>query len=105
MREYAVQHGSKYRALSELQVETWLDRDPSMDSVDEDDGFLNEYTYNLFAFPAEDNFAGVKYPLDWVARVQAKSSAISRWMVREVLSVFFTTVCISINLKIGHEFK
>jgi selenocysteine lyase/cysteine desulfurase len=23
-------------------------------------------TYNLFAFPAQDNFAGVKYPLEWV---------------------------------------
>lgn len=86
MREYAVEHGSKHRALSELQVETWLARDASMDTVDEDDdGFLNEFTYNLFAFPAEDNFAGVKYPLDWVPRVQAKSTAVSRWMVRPTL--------------------
>jgi len=25
-----------------------------------------ESTYNLFAYPAEDNFAGVKYPLEWI---------------------------------------
>lgn len=28
------------------------------------------YTYSLFAFPAEDNFAGVKYPLSWIKQVQ-----------------------------------
>eukprot|EP01105_Mastigella_eilhardi_P018774 TRINITY_DN4379_c0_g4_i1.p2 TRINITY_DN4379_c0_g4~~TRINITY_DN4379_c0_g4_i1.p2 ORF type:complete len:309 (-),score=90.69 TRINITY_DN4379_c0_g4_i1:62-988(-) len=29
-------------------------------------------TYNLFAFPAEDNFAGVKYPLEWVTLFQQR---------------------------------
>lgn len=28
------------------------------------------FTYSLFAFPAEDNFAGVKYPLSWIKKVQ-----------------------------------
>eukprot|EP01106_Pelomyxa_sp_JSP_P009346 TRINITY_DN253_c0_g2_i3.p1 TRINITY_DN253_c0_g2~~TRINITY_DN253_c0_g2_i3.p1 ORF type:complete len:334 (+),score=102.02 TRINITY_DN253_c0_g2_i3:227-1228(+) len=27
-------------------------------------------TYNLFAFPAEDNFAGVKYPLEWIKMIK-----------------------------------
>lgn len=26
--------------------------------------------YSLFAYPAEDNFAGVKYPLSWIEKVQ-----------------------------------
>lgn len=26
-------------------------------------------TYSLFAYPAEDNFAGVKYPLDWIEKI------------------------------------
>lgn len=30
----------------------------------------HNYTYSLFAYPAEDNFAGVKYPLSWVKQVQ-----------------------------------
>lgn len=32
-------------------------------------GLLTQFpdgTYNLFAFPAQDNFAGVKYPLEWI---------------------------------------
>eukprot|EP00884_Botryococcus_braunii_P001647 jgi/Botrbrau1/11483/Bobra.0360s0010.1 len=81
MREYAVLHGGKYRALSELQVEAWLQRDVGLDTLDEGDALSSDFTYNLFAFPAEDNFAGVKYPLDWIQKVQAKSSPNSRWMV------------------------
>ena len=30
----------------------------------------HNYTYSLFAFPAEDNFAGVKYPLSWIKQIQ-----------------------------------
>lgn len=30
----------------------------------------HNFTYSLFAFPAEDNFAGVKYPLSWIKKVQ-----------------------------------
>ena len=26
--------------------------------------------FSLFAYPAEDNFAGVKYPLSWIKKVQ-----------------------------------
>ena len=25
--------------------------------------------FSLFAYPAEDNFAGVKYPLEWIEKV------------------------------------
>jgi hypothetical protein len=34
---------------------------------------------SLFAFPAMDNFAGVKYPLEWIGRVQNKSTAHHKW--------------------------
>lgn len=81
MREYTVLHGGKYRALSEMQVETWLQREAGLDTLDEGDACSSDFTYNLFAFPAEDNFAGVKYPLEWIPRVQAKSTPSSRWMV------------------------
>eukprot|EP00887_Chlorella_sp_A99_P005890 scaffold1.g5890.t1 len=36
---------------------------------------------SLFAFPAYDNYAGQLFPLDWVARVHAKSTANRRWLV------------------------
>lgn len=32
-------------------------------------------TYSLFAFPGEDNFAGVKYPLSWAADIRRRSTA------------------------------
>ena len=32
--------------------------------------FNPNQTFSLFAFPAEDNFAGVKYPLSWIDAVQ-----------------------------------
>jgi molybdenum cofactor sulfurtransferase len=37
--------------------------------------------YNLFAFPPEDNYAGVKYPLRWVEGIKAKSTAAVEWKV------------------------
>ena len=41
----------------------------------------NGPVYNLFAFPAEDNFAGVKYPLTWVEQIKAKSTSAVQWKV------------------------
>ncbi|GAB4820182.1 hypothetical protein N2152v2_007228 [Parachlorella kessleri] len=38
-------------------------------------------TYSLFGYPAYDNYAGVKYPLAWVERVQAHSNATHVWKV------------------------
>ena len=44
----------------------------SYSSVDLNDsqGEQDNRPYSLFAYPAEDNFAGVKYPLSWIEKVQ-----------------------------------
>eukprot|EP00854_Cymbomonas_tetramitiformis_P005457 gene5457-6614_t len=39
---------------------------------DDDDNF--EDVYHLFAFPAEDNFAGVKYDMGWIKGIQQKTT-------------------------------
>jgi selenocysteine lyase/cysteine desulfurase len=39
------------------------------------DDYLNQANpagHNLFAYPAQSNFSGVKHPLEWIARAQAK---------------------------------
>ena len=43
-----------------------------------------ESTYNLFAYPALDNFAGVKYPLEWINMFHEKSrgeAGTGNWLV------------------------
>lgn len=41
-----------------------------------------EGTHHLFAFPAMDNFAGVKYPLSWIDKFHAASGeGAGRWLV------------------------
>ena len=72
IREYAFRFGSGFRALNEED----LPHDEACTFVCEGDlkkMFGHEdhnYTYSLFAFAAEDNFAGVKYPLSWIKQVQ-----------------------------------
>eukprot|EP00192_Tetraselmis_astigmatica_P006998 CAMPEP_0117665662 /NCGR_PEP_ID=MMETSP0804-20121206/9940_1 /TAXON_ID=1074897 /ORGANISM="Tetraselmis astigmatica, Strain CCMP880" /LENGTH=786 /DNA_ID=CAMNT_0005473111 /DNA_START=68 /DNA_END=2428 /DNA_ORIENTATION=- len=85
-REYALKSGASFQAVDEDWVDTWLYHG-GMDSSDleEDDqngqAHQSEPTYHLFAFPGEDNFAGVKYPLEWVKAVQSKSTDKKKWKV------------------------
>lgn len=72
IREYAYRFGSGFGVLNEED----LPNDDACTRVCEDDmkNMLGvhdrNYTYSLFAFPAEDNFAGVKYPLSWIKHIQ-----------------------------------
>lgn len=68
IREFARAKGAQINYIPimppDLRVET-----------DRLDGFLdqaNPDAHNLFAFPGQSNFSGVKYPLEWVERAHAK---------------------------------
>ncbi|KAI8474571.1 MAG: pyridoxal phosphate-dependent transferase [Monoraphidium minutum] len=95
VREYAMAKGGRFHAINETTIDAWV-RDSSgaditafLDNTavssgrrqvppsEDDDGVV----HNLFAFPAEDNFAGVKYPLSWINAVKAKSRPGRRWRV------------------------
>lgn len=39
-------------------------------------------SYSLFAYPAEDNFAGVKFPLEWASAIKKRNTEDHKWMVR-----------------------
>lgn len=40
-----------------------------------------EEPLSLFAYPAEENFAGQMFPLSWAAKVATRSGALRRWRV------------------------
>jgi len=96
IREYAHVHNSHFQSISEDKVNQWLDTeetvdesDPSLgasdaesdkedswswDTEDEMD-YTEEGPFSLFAYPAEENYAGQKMPLEWIERVKAKTKA------------------------------
>eukprot|EP01025_Chloroclados_australasicus_P039899 TRINITY_DN4155_c0_g1_i1.p1 TRINITY_DN4155_c0_g1~~TRINITY_DN4155_c0_g1_i1.p1 ORF type:complete len:789 (+),score=82.25 TRINITY_DN4155_c0_g1_i1:167-2533(+) len=78
IREYTLQHGGKFEAVDEEWVQDWVTSTSNEQSNNQNN---SEATYNLFAFPAEDNFAGVKYPLEWIEKIQGKSTDKSKWLV------------------------
>lgn len=67
MREYALEAGGSFKAMNETFVEAWV-RDEECGSnqlqLQGPDGAVRHLegeegpVYHLFAFPAEDNFAG-----------------------------------------------
>ena len=80
IRQYAVKNNATFRSMLEPQVESWLESNEGK----EPDIMGPAGPYKLFAFPAEDNFAGVKYPLDWVKKIKAlptSNGGSRRWYV------------------------
>eukprot|EP01107_Rhizomastix_libera_P009045 TRINITY_DN2481_c0_g1_i1.p1 TRINITY_DN2481_c0_g1~~TRINITY_DN2481_c0_g1_i1.p1 ORF type:complete len:579 (+),score=100.46 TRINITY_DN2481_c0_g1_i1:32-1738(+) len=56
-------------------------------------------TYNLFAFPAQDNFAGVKYPLEWINQFKSKQfgeKGTGKWLT--LLDAAAYVPCNDLNL-------
>eukprot|EP00803_Ostreobium_quekettii_P001179 evm.model.scf_2321.2 EVM.evm.TU.scf_2321.2 scf_2321:18238-20607(-) len=80
VRSYALDHGATFQSMDEAGIAGWVDGDmvPDTNGSGSD---VEKCTYNLFAFPAEDNFAGVKYPLEWVREVKSKSRPGVTWKV------------------------
>ncbi|EFJ44557.1 hypothetical protein VOLCADRAFT_64703 [Volvox carteri f. nagariensis] len=82
IREYALQGGGTFQAVNESFVDRWAMRGDSAGDHSPANTRFPAPTYSLFAFPAEDNFAGVlKYPLSWVRGVQSRSTDSHRWLV------------------------
>lgn len=90
MREYALEAGGSFKAVNETFVEHWAQDEEcsgNLLQLEGPDGNVrncegeDEVVHNLFAFPAEDNFAGVKYPLRWIRQIKAKSTDKAVWRV------------------------
>lgn len=83
VREYALQAGGRFQAVEEEWVEDWISgHQESNHFVHPRDGTPDAPTFSLFAFPAEENFSGVKYPLRWIREIQVCRHAAIAVMLR-----------------------
>lgn len=70
---------------------------PNGTRTEEDDGGDEEEeedVHHLFAFPAEDNFSGVKYDLEWIERIQQSNNLCGKrgkWRVLLDAAAFVPT--------------
>eukprot|EP01105_Mastigella_eilhardi_P014111 TRINITY_DN3208_c0_g1_i1.p1 TRINITY_DN3208_c0_g1~~TRINITY_DN3208_c0_g1_i1.p1 ORF type:complete len:544 (-),score=156.52 TRINITY_DN3208_c0_g1_i1:81-1712(-) len=85
IRQYAVHKGAEFRALADYQVNEYFtaEEDAGADDIIGPAARAQEHDvkFNLFAFPAEDNFEGVRYPLSWIDAVHRHSRRSSQWLV------------------------
>mmetsp|Transcript_19003 Transcript_19003/g.53201 ORF Transcript_19003/g.53201 Transcript_19003/m.53201 type:complete len:843 (+) Transcript_19003:23-2551(+) len=94
IREYAIQHGGSFQAVDESVVDEWLvaaASSPHDHNNPPAEGSTEGPTYSLFGFPAEDNYAGVKFPLDWAKAVKQRSTEQHKWMVLVDAAAFVPT--------------
>ncbi|KNC86408.1 hypothetical protein SARC_01458 [Sphaeroforma arctica JP610] len=120
IREYAHAKKATIKVMTDKEVERCLDQkcnhgaipetpteDPSswdqLNLSDEHCGnaYMNEdrKTYNLFAYPPEDNFCGVKYPLDWIEKIEKVGMCGKRdWKVVLDAAAFVPTQKLDLGL-------
>jgi molybdenum cofactor sulfurtransferase len=71
IREYALANDARFQAVEEEWVEDWISGHKEGDVfVHPGGGVKGDPSYSLFAFPAEENFSGKKYPLRWIKEIQ-----------------------------------
>jgi len=94
VREYVLQSGGQFEDLTEEQVDQWISQTEQMASPETTS---KTPTYHLFAYPAEENFAGVKYPLEWTEAIQKKSTEQHVWKVVLDAAAFVGTQPLSLR--------
>ncbi|KAG2483027.1 hypothetical protein HYH03_018058 [Edaphochlamys debaryana] len=97
VREYALKAGGSFQAVNESFVERWAVRGDASGDHNPANTRFPAPTYSLFVYPAEDNFAGVKYPLEWVRAIQSRSSDSHRWLVMVDAAAFVPTQPLDLN--------
>jgi molybdenum cofactor sulfurtransferase len=76
IREYALAREARFQAVEEDWVTEWLCRGQEDGRLTHPgNGTTADPTYSLFAYPAEENFSGKKYPLGWVRDIQVCAGA------------------------------
>ncbi|KAH3766036.1 molybdenum cofactor sulfurase [Pelomyxa schiedti] len=90
IREFAQAKGASFEALSESDVPNFFQQASERCSAPMG-------SYSLFAFPAEDNFEGVKYPLEWCEVVHNASTCERTWLVLLDAAAFVPTSPLDIS--------
>ena len=93
IREYVLKSGGRFEDITEEGVNAWMAETPN-EAPSKARGSPN---YHLFAYPAEENFAGVKYPLSWIKQIQKKSTAQDVWKVMLDAAAFVSTQPLSLR--------
>jgi len=107
IRSYAEKKGARIGAVTEEEIETWLkgDDDSAFEGTVLETGNDNngEKTYSLFAYPKKDNYEGILYPDEWIAKVQNKSTSNHEWMVLLDTAAYAPTYRLNLS-KISPDF-
>ena len=101
IREYAKAAGAAFESYTEAEVERWLAGDDSADSRATDPrdlsalarsaGLQGPKAFHLFAYPAQENYAGSLYPLGWIEAAHRRSTAEQQWLVLLDAAAFIPT--------------
>lgn len=67
---YAAAAGAELVPVTDAGFDLWLSQ---LEQQHQPRSDTDGTTYSLLAYPAEDNYAGVVYPLSWINRVSAAS--------------------------------
>ena len=96
MREVACARGAQFACMNPAQVEQAL-----ASAVPHSYGA--HPTNHLFAFPAQSNFSGTKYPLSWICRVQETGLARpGHWCILLDAAGFSSTSCLDLSVHKPH---
>lgn len=69
---YAAAAGAQLVPQTDDGMEAWVASLEQQQQQQEESTAGSAPTYNLLAYPAEDNYAGVLYPLQWINRVRER---------------------------------
>jgi molybdenum cofactor sulfurtransferase len=74
MYRYVIEKGGSFQSLSEEEITRLLSSSSPPNHIqnenenenEREQSTSNDEVYSLFAFPAQCNFSGKKYPLSWI---------------------------------------
>ena len=90
IREYAIEQGAEFKTVTAEELNSEGCEDLFSDQCDGIPKALRKPTlteypsevYNLFAFPATENFSGEKFPLEWINKFKKeKTGKNNNWLV------------------------
>ncbi|CAG8564604.1 226_t:CDS:2, partial [Paraglomus occultum] len=68
LRKLAKKGGADISVLTEAEIETFIEVGGNKCQSKPQDG--DEVVYNLFAYPGQCNFSGMKFPINWTKRIK-----------------------------------
>lgn len=99
IREVVKSRDVSFRHATEKDIDSFMSFQGNRKEALDREGILPN-TNNLFAFPAQSNFSGQRYPLSWIKKVQGHSGFASHegnWCVLLDAASYLTTSTIDLK--------